>query len=216
VDTKRSAVGTAEREATATRREVAVVFKKGVLPRLNEYLAEVAPRGVEVTVLVANGPGWRKAEKVDGRAKVLSIGRRENRQPGVWLYLMVVERAPRAVLKRLENRLPGKAGRAFGRARRIHRKAAGKLRTWVFWPVYRPLRPQAMRRIAGRRLDALDLARADRVFIVDEAAVPFGWMLANRFPELEVTRLLDKTRHEDLPVTGPTEAPEVRDPYTRI
>ncbi|GAA1682954.1 hypothetical protein GCM10009830_32670 [Glycomyces endophyticus] len=207
---------TIERDLTATRREVAVVFKKGVLPRVNAYLREVAPRGVEVTVLVANGPGWRKAEKVDGRAEVLSIGRRENRQPGVWIYMMVVERAPRAVLKRLEHRLPGKAGRAAGRARGIHRKAAAKIRKYVFWPVYRPLRPQALRRIAGRRVEALGLDRVDRVCIVDEGAVPFGWMLANRYPDLEVTRLLDKSRHEDLPVTGPTAAPEVRAPYTRI
>jgi hypothetical protein len=206
--------------ATAQRppREIAVAFKKGVVPRLNDYIAEVAPRGVEVVVLVANGPGWRKAPKVDGRAEVFSLGRRENRQPGVWLYMLIAERIPRAILRRLEARLPGKAGRAAGRLRRIHRKMSGKLRKWVFWPVYRPLRPQALRRIAERRTDALGLDRADRVLIVDEGAVPFGWMLANRHPELEVTRVLDTTRHEDLPVTGPTEAPapEERAPYTRL
>lgn len=107
------------------------------------------------------------------------------------------------MLRRLEHRLPGGLGKGFGLARKAHRKIAGKLRKWVFWKLYRPLRPQTLRRLAMRRLGPLDLATLDKVVIADDSAVPFGWRLTRRFPELEVTRALDRGPYRHLPGPEP-------------
>jgi hypothetical protein len=184
----------------APERVVVVAFGSGAVKRVNNYANDIGEHGVRVTALVADGQGWARALALHPSIEVCSLGRAENRLPLLWAYVALVERLPGGLLRRLQSGLPGPLGRAAGLARRVHRKIAGKLRKHVFWRLYRPLRSHAMRRLALRRLAALDLPTASRVVCADESAIPFGWSLARRFPDLEVTRAMDSTRFADRPV----------------
>lgn len=207
----------------APERVVVVLFRSGAVRRVNDYAAHLDRRGVAVTALVADGQGWGHAPPLHPSVEVYSLGRTENRKPLLWTYVTLVERVPGGVLRRLRERLPGPLGRAAGFAERAHRKIAGKLRKHLFWRVYRPLRSHAMRRLALRRLDALRLDTAVRVICADESTIPFGWTLARRRPDLEVTRALDSSVYEDRPVVEPRvpwdpESPEAaeRAPYRSL
>jgi len=198
-------------------RVVVVAFRKAAVQRANDYMDYLLSRGVAVTVLVADGQGWRRAQRFDARAEVLSLARRENRQPLVWTYTLLVERGPAALLRRLGDRLPGKASGAARRLARYHAKAVVKIRKWIFWRNYQVVRGHALRRLALRRLEPLRLDDAQRVVIADTAAVPFGWTLARRRPGLEVTRAMDVSLYEDLPVTLDAEpAAENRPSYALL
>lgn len=171
------------------RSVVVVVFTGGPVARVNRFVAEAAAAGVAVTALTAEGgQAWRRAEPLHPAARSVSLGPSENRRPLVRLYLACVERGPGAVLGRAGERLPGLPGRACRKAAAVHAKAARAIRRRVFWPVYRTFRGRALRRLALRRVGELGLDRAERVVIVDDAAVPFGWTLARRRPDLAVTR----------------------------
>ncbi|WP_344488247.1 hypothetical protein [Glycomyces endophyticus] len=189
----------------APDRVVVVAFRKAAVARVNGYLDYLLSRGVRVTVLVGDGQGWKQADRFDPRAEVLSLARRENRRPFVWTYTLLVERGPGGVLRRAA-RLPGPAGGAGRRLVRAHAKAVRLIRKWFFWRGYKAVRGHSLRRLALRRLEPLRLDDATRVVIADTAAVPFGWSLARRRPGLEVTRAMDVSAYEPLPVTDP--APE--------
>lgn len=189
--------------AAAPRERVLIVaFSNNPIRRINGYAANVAVHGVEVTALVADGQGWSRAHPLAPGIEVYSLGRRENRKPLVWTYVALVERLPGGLLRRLESALPGTLGRAAGLGRKAHRKIAGKLRKHVFWRVYRPQRGHAMRRLALRRLDALELDTVAKVICTDDSTVPFGWSLARRRPGLEVTRAMDTSVYLDRPVVA--------------
>lgn len=177
---------------------VVVVFTGGPVGRVNRFIEAVEGRGVDVAVMTAEGgQAWQRGKDLHpGAASTVSIGRSENRQPLVWLYLAFIERGPGVVLRAAADRLPGVLGSACGKGASLHRRAARLIRRKLFWPVYKVFRGQALRRIARRRLDRLALDRAERVIVVDDAAVPFGWMLTRRRPGLEVTRRLDQTCYE--------------------
>lgn len=207
----------------APERVVVVLFRSGGVKRVNAYAADVAARGVRVTALVADGQGWNHAPPLHPDVEVYSLRRAENRGPILWTYVTLVERIPGGILRRLEERLPGPLGRAAHVAARAHRKAAGVLRKRVFWPVYRPLRSHVLRRRALRRLDALDLDTAARVVCADESTIPFGWSLARRRPDLEVTRALNSAVYDDRPVVAPRSTWDPgepgaadRPPYTQL
>lgn len=175
----------------SARGVVVVVFSGGPVRRVNRFIEAAAAEGARVTVLTAEGgQAWARAEALHPAARSVSIGPDENRRPFVRLYLACVERGPGALLRRAGDRLPGAPGKAFRKAAAAHAKAARLCRRRLFWPVYRAFRGRALRRIALRRVAELDLDRAERVVIVDDAAVPFGWTLARRRPDLEVTRRL--------------------------
>lgn len=197
---------------TGSDRVVVVAFRKAAVKRVNDYLDYLLARGVEVTVLVGDGQGWTKAEPFDDRAEVLSLARRENRQAWVWLWVTLVERVPGGLLRRMGERLPGKAGGAARRLRGLHSKVVRKGRKWFFWRTYKVVRGHALRRVALRTLEPLRLDSARRVVIADTAAVPFGWTLARRRPGLEVTRALDVSDFERLPVVDPRPARDPEDP----
>jgi hypothetical protein len=207
---------TASPSAAPAGRVVVVAFRKAAVSRVNGYIDYLLSRGVPVTVLIADGQGWRQAERLDPRAEVLSLGRRENRQPLVWIYTILVERGPSAVLRRAA-RLPGKAGGAGHRLVRVHARAVRLIRKWFFWRTYKVVRGHSLRRLALRRLEPLHLDEAQRVVIADTAAVPFGWTLARRRPDLEVTRAMDVSAYEPLPVLDQgSDLREDERPYVQV
>ncbi|NUQ88048.1 MAG: hypothetical protein HOQ43_06250 [Glycomyces artemisiae] len=191
---------------TTPDRVLVVAFRKAAVQRVNSYLDYLLSRGVPVTVLVADGQGWKQAPRFDPRAEVLSLADRENRQPFVWTYTMLVERGPGGLFRRLGN-APGPIGGVGRRLGRLHVKAVRKIRKWFFWRGYQAVRGHSLRRIALRRLEPLRLDGVRRVVVADTAAVPFGWTLARRRPGLEVTRAMDVSAFEPLPITDP--APEL-------
>jgi hypothetical protein len=197
---------TATVEATRER-VVLILFHKNAVGRTLPYIEGVASRGVEVAVVVADGLGWNNPPALPDYVEVHTLGPAERRQFGIRAYFGLVERLPGGVLRRLETHLPGVLGRAFGRAARVHRKAAGKLRKRLFWPTYRKLRGHSLRRIALRRLGPLHLESATRVVCADDSAVPLAWSIARRHAHLDVTRSLHFGPYQDLPVTAP------RDPW---
>ncbi|HEX2143176.1 MAG TPA: hypothetical protein VHG10_01585 [Glycomyces sp.] len=176
-------------------RVVVLLFQNGAIKRTNDYAYQMARRGVKVQAVVADGQGWRRAPSLHPCVEVYSLAKPENRQPLLWLYETIVERVPSGVLRRLDGKVPG-----AGRARRLHRRAAGFCRRNVFWKVYRPLRHQALRQIAWRRVQRLDLGAADVVICPDPATIPLGWSLAKRHSGPEVTRALHYGPYKDHPV----------------
>jgi hypothetical protein len=189
------------REA-APERVVLILFQKNSVGRALPFIEAVTARGVHVTALVADGLGWRNPPRLPAGVEVYSLARAETRRPFVRTYTALVERIPGGVLRRLETHLPGVLGRAAGRAGRLQRKVAGKLRKRVFWPVYRPLRSHALRRAALPRLGPLDLGSAARLVCADDAAVPLAWSLTKRHPDLDVTRSLHLGPYQDYPVVA--------------
>lgn len=208
------------REA-APERVVLVLFQKHSVPRSLPFIEAVTARGVRVTALVADGLGWHNPPRLPAGVEVYSLARAETRRPFVRVYFGLVERIPDGIMRRLESGLPGILGRAAGKAGRLQRKVAGKLRERVFWPVYRPLRSHALRRAALRRLGPLELDSAARLVCADDAAVPLAWALTKRHPDLAVTRSLHLGSFQDYPVTAPPAEPDPdaaahREPYTQL
>ncbi len=171
-------------------RVVIAVFKPGGMKRVVRYCRAALEAGWEVRVLLADGHCWAKRWKLPPGVEVVSLREAERAVPVPWLYTAAVERVPGGLLHRAA-RLPGPLGRPFGFAARAHRRVAGALRRRVFWRVYGWWRPRTLRRLAMRRTDRLGLASARRLIVADDAAVPFGWRAAGRFPELEVTTAFD-------------------------
>jgi hypothetical protein len=85
------------------------------------------------------------------------------------------------------------AGRAQKRVSHgVHRK--------LFWPAFRAVRPWLLVRYGRDRVEALDLAGADRIVAADTPAVPLAWRLARRYPDVRATTALD--RHPYVPPEG--------------
>lgn len=181
-------------------RVVVLLFGNGAIKRTNDYAYQMARRGVRVQAVVADGQGWQRAPTLHPSVEVFSLAKPENRQPLLWLYELLVERLPAAVLRRLDGKVPG-----AGFARRAHRKVAGFCRRNVFWRVYRPFRHQALRGMALRKLRRLDVGNADVVLCPDPATIPLGWSLAKRHPSPEITRALHYGPYKDHPVLAPLE-----------
>lgn len=171
-------------------RVVIAVFKPGNRRRVDNYCAAAMAAGWGVTVLLADGVCWAKQWTLPEGVDVVSLRDDERRIPDVWLYNAAVERVPGAVLRRAA-RLPGPLGKAFKFAGRAHRRLSGALRRRVFWPLYGVRRPRTVRRLAMRHVDRLDLGSATRLVIGDLTAVPFGWRIAQRHRDLEVTTAFD-------------------------
>ncbi|MQM28474.1 hypothetical protein [Glycomyces albidus] len=179
-------------------RVVLLLFRNGAVKRANRYAAYACERGVRVEAVVADGQRWGRALELHPSIRVHSLAAAENRMPLVWLYETLLERLPGGLLRRLDGRVPG-----AGAAARVHRRGASWLRRNLFWRVYGPVRHQALRRPAVRRLGRLDLEHADLVVCADESTVPLGWSIAKRYPHLAVTKAADPQVFADRPVTTP-------------
>jgi hypothetical protein len=204
---------TTETLGTATElpeRVVILLFGNGAVMRTNDYAHQMVRRGVKVQAIVADGQGWRRAPALHPGVEVYSLAKPENRQPLLWLYEAVAERAPAALLRRLDGKIPG-----AGFASRAHRKAAGFCRRNVFWKVYRPIRHQVLRAIALRRIGRLDIGAADQVICPDPAAVPLAWSIAKRYPRPVVTRALYYGPYADHPVVRPLDPCDDPNPGSR-
>jgi hypothetical protein len=189
---------TLETTTELPERVVILLFGNAAVMRTNDYAHQMVRRGVKVQAIVADGQGWRRAPALHPGVEVYSLAKPENRQPLLWLYEAVVERAPAALLRRLDGKVPG-----AGFASRAHRKAAGFCRRNVFWKVYRPIRHQVLRAIALRRIGRLDIGAADQVICPDPAAVPLAWSIAKRHPRPVVTRALYYGPYAEHPVVRP-------------
>ena len=58
--------------------------------------------------------------------------------------------------------------------------------------VYRLVRPLMLSRKAKAVLADLDLGSVDRIVAADKSAVPLGWRLARRYPNVRATTALDR------------------------
>ncbi len=153
-------------------------------------------RGVEVTLVTTNPDPWW-AQGLDPRVRVLSLREGEGRHPLPRAERVLLFRIPRAVLLRLR-RLGGPVGRhasvVSGRyewlADRVHRK--------LFLPFYKTVRPYLLWRVANRSvLPAVDLGAVSEVVVADSHAIPLGWHLARRHPQLKIGFSLDRSAYTD-------------------
>lgn len=183
-------------------RVVVAVFKPGGMKRVVRYCRTAVEAGWDVRVLLADGHCWAKHWRLPPGVTVVSLREAERAVPVPRLYTAAVERLPGGLLHRAA-RLPGPLGRSFGAAARAHRRLAGALRRRVFWRVYGWWRPRTLRRLAMRRTDRLGLDSARRLIVADDAAVPFGWRAAGRFPDLEVTTAFDTDALTPAPALEP-------------
>ncbi|WP_067070081.1 hypothetical protein [Carbonactinospora thermoautotrophica] len=169
-------------------------------------LAWVADQGDEAVLVTVRFQSW---PEVDPRARVIDLADGEARHPIPRIERLILFRIPRlgfrflaAVLRRI-GRIPvlGRPARSAGgkvpamlqRYERfgitVHRRA--------YLPVYRHLRPYVLWRVARKAaLRQLGLDSADLVVVADTAALPLGWHIARRYPDLPVKFTLDRTLWE--------------------
>ncbi len=73
----------------------------------------------------------------------------------------------------------------------------------VLGKFYKLVRPYAMWRAARRQaLRKVDWSQVEQAVISDSHAIPIGWHLARKYPELPVAFELDRTPYLDRPAAG--------------
>ena len=156
--------------------------------RIIELASSFLAAGAQVDVVTARERGW---DGLDGRARLHRLNPIEAGHPLPWLENAIVVRGPRLVVRPL--RWFGRAGAFADRARS---RAGRVVHRRLFMPFYRHVRPLILARLARRYvLPAIDMSEVVRVVVADRTAVPLGWRLARRHPDITVTTRMEK----DLP-----------------
>lgn len=150
-------------------------------------------RGHRVVLVTAQAAVWEDAG-IDPRVLVLALEDAGAPAPAPARVASSVLRLPGRAVGLLTRR-PGPLVEPSRRLRRrVDRLAAAADRRVVRGPVA-ILRPWSLWRKARRRvLTRLDLADVDQVVVADAHAVPLGWRLAQRHPDLPVLFALDPSR----------------------
>lgn len=132
-----------------------------------EYLLD---RDVRVTVMTADPIPYRE-RRLDGRAEMIDLTRAE------------VQTGPFKVRNRLQRYSVG------GPVQNFAYKAANR--------VYKVARPVLLWRAAESEVAGwFDWSDVDEVILADSHAVPLGWHLARRHPDLTINFALDRAKYE--------------------
>ena len=160
--------------------------------RVQEYLSDLISVGVDVDLLVAERSSLDEVE-LDPRIRVRRVLDAEADTP----------------IRKFENRLVfALPGKLVGGARALTRRPLAKVQRAqetfsrgvhykVFWPAYKVVRPWLLVRRSRPRLAELDLAGADRIVAADVPALPLGWRLARKYPDVRATASLDRRPYAD-------------------
>lgn len=165
--------------------------------RVQNYVSDLAAAGVDVDLVLAETKSTEDIE-VDPRVRISTVLSAET-------YDLRLRRYERALLFQLPAKVLGMA-QSMTADRKILRPVDRTLavvtrgQRWVsrgvhgrlFWPVFRQVRPWLLVRRGRGPVEALDLARADRIVAADTPAIPLAWRLARRYPQVRVTTALDR------------------------
>jgi hypothetical protein len=172
-----------------------VVLALGYRPqkRVLHYVSELAAAGVDVDLVLAETKSTENLS-LDERVRVSTILDTE-------LGDMALRRFERAVVSQFPAKVIGKAQsltggplqRTLASAGRYQRRVSRGVHRKLFWPAFRAVRPWLLVRYGRNRVEALDLAGADRIVAADTPAVPLAWRLARRYPDVRATTALDRT-----------------------
>jgi hypothetical protein len=176
-----------------------VVLALGYRPpkRVLQYVSELAAAGVDVDFVLAEA---KSAENLslDQRVWVCTIFESELREMAVRRYEhALVSQLPARVIGKARSLTGGPLHRALNSAGRYQRRISRGVHRRLFWPAFRSVRPWLLVRYGRGRVEALDLAGADRIVAADAPAVPLAWRLARRYPDVQATTALD--RHPYVP-----------------
>jgi hypothetical protein len=160
-----------------------VVLALGYRPqkRVLHYVSELAAAGVDVDLVLAETKSTENLS-LDERVRVSTILDTE-------LGDMALRRFERAVVSQFPAKVIGKAQSLTGGPLQRTLASAGRYQRRVS----RGVRPWLLVRYGRNRVEALDLAGADRIVAADTPAVPLAWRLARRYPDVRATTALDRT-----------------------
>lgn len=131
---------------------------------------------------------------------------------GVDVDLVTVEAGPWAAAGldarvRLHTLAEGEARHLLSRLGRLVRGLSKAAYTKGYAKIYRLLRPYVMWRVTRSTVAReLDWSTVEQLVICDSHAIPIGWHLAKRHPELTVGFELDRTPYADRPAADDREA----------
>jgi hypothetical protein len=167
--------------------------------RVLHYVSDLAAAGVEVELVLAE---TKSAENLslDSRVRVSTIFETEGGDMALRRYERVlVQQLPAKAIGKARSMTAGLKAvhRALGIAGRAQRRVSRGVHRKLFWPAFRAVRPWLLVRYGRDRVEAFDLACADRIVAADTPAVPLAWRLARRYPDVRATTALD--RHPYVP-----------------
>jgi hypothetical protein len=181
----------------ATRPRVLVLSLSYRPPeRVQQYVRDLVDAGVDVDLVLAETSSTEQVD-LDPRVTVHKVLDIERNLP--------VRRIERIILYTLPGKVLGKARSlttdkpvlrpldlALGATRRGQRWVANKVHYKLYWPAFKVMRPWLMARKGRRVVRGLDLTGLDRIVAADAPAVPLGWRLARRYPDVRATTVLDR------------------------
>jgi hypothetical protein len=170
-------------------------------------MAWVADHGDEVQLVTIKREVW---PEIDDRIKVIELTEGEGRHPIPRSERVLVFRIPRllfggpaqalsAFAKVPVAGLPAKALLPAARAvQRAQERVSMAVHTKVYLRFYKIVRPYILWRVARRdAVPHLGMDGVDLLIVTDAAAIPLGWHLARRYPELKVHFSLDRSIWEN-------------------
>ncbi|NYI08477.1 glycosyltransferase [Allostreptomyces psammosilenae] len=195
-------------EAQAPARVVLLALNTQRARRIKNHAAYLVARGVAVDLVTVHADPWRELG-LDPRVRIFTLREGEGRHPIPRGERLLAYRVPRKALALLRTRVD-----ATPRGRRVelaaavlemaHTRVADAFHRKLFIRAYRVIRPYLLWRVARAHvLERLRAERADLVVVCDANAIPIGWHLARRHPELEVSLSLDRERFAARTVVDP-------------
>jgi hypothetical protein len=162
--------------------------------RVLHYVSDLAAAGVDVDLVLAEAKSTENVS-LDPRVRVSTVF-------GAELRDVALRRYERALVLHLPAKVVGKARsmaasrsaarRTLDIAGRAQRRVSRAVHRKLFWPAFQSVRPWLLVRYGRERVEALDLAGADRIVAADTPAVPLAWRLARRYPNVRATTALDR------------------------
>jgi hypothetical protein len=179
--------------------------------RHSHFLLE---HGVDVALVTTNPDPWRE-EGLDPRVELYTLREGEGRHPLPRTERVLVFKAPRFVLARLRSAAGPRAG-SVAAVERGYERAAELFHRKLFMRLYRVLRPYVLWRVARRDvLPNLGVGCVSEVVVADSHAIPLGWHLARRHPELKVSFSLDRAVYADASAPADPEQEAAEEPLPR-
>jgi hypothetical protein len=170
--------------------------------RVLDYVAELAAAGVDVDLVLAETNSTDNLS-LDPRVRLSTIFRAELRDVALRRYEhALVLRLPAKVIGTARSRTAGRLRRTLESAGRYQRRVSRGVHRKLFWPAFRVVRPWILVRHGRARVEALDLAAADRIVAADTPAIPLAWRLARRYPNVHATTALDRQPYVTPESTG--------------
>jgi hypothetical protein len=160
--------------------------------RVLDFVADLAAAGTDVDLVLAETKSTEVVPS-DPRVQVSTIFQAELRDMALRRYeRALVLQLPAKVIGKARSHTAGRLRRAVESAGRYQGRVSRGVHSKLFWPAFRTVRPWILVKHGRARVEALDLAGADRIVAADTPAIPLAWRLARRYPHVRATTSLDR------------------------